>query len=858
MTDRKSYELSPGKGPSMWRTLEDKNTDPKELQKLAEEEKPGGFITDLLSPKALVSRRSFVQGSSIAALAAGLQGCVRRPENEILPYSKAPEYLVPGVPSHFATVTARGRDAIGVVVTSHEGRPTKVEGNAQHSRSLGGTDVRAQAYVWDLYDPDRSQSPAQGRGNALANATEADFDSALKDLAKKHEKDEGAGLRFLAPISNSPSFRRMRRKVLEKFPKAQFHTYSPVNDDNVRAGAKLAFGSEVYPIYDYGRSKVTVSLGADFLGSEAGAVAAGRRFVVPRAINSPHLSMSRLYAIESNYTITGGMADHRLRLPSRDVERFARMLVGELARRGVGGLQSLAGSAGKDAEGIDASFLGTVADELAANRGASLVVAGSGQPPHVHALSHAINVALGNANKTAWLGPVIDSQDASSRQSIVALAKDRDSLSTLFILGGNPVYDAPSDVNFGELLGREGLTSVHLSSHRNETSELCSWHAPLAHELETWGDQQGLDGAVAVQQPLIAPLYGARSAIEVLAVIAGEEVTSGHDIVKATHEEALDKTTAALLLYGFKPEGLSPAQIWRGGLHNGVLFKPQGGQGTILGNSIAGALVAAAAESVGAKKLGEGNFEVTFEPDPALWDGAHANNLWSLELPHPMTKLVWDNAALISPATSRALGVKNGQMLRLTKGDAKVEVPAWIVPGHADYSVTLTLGWGRTAAGRYGNGKGFDVNPLRASDGLDFTDGVTIEALRETYRLVQTPGARPHGRSPDCNRRDARRVQEGTRLRFVPCSGPGEHSAALEAAGLQRGLPVGDGDRPQRMHRLQRLRDCVSGREQHPRSRQVRGGTRPGDALAPYRPVLRRRRRERAGDRSPADYMSAV
>jgi molybdopterin-containing oxidoreductase family iron-sulfur binding subunit len=722
----------------MWRTLEDKNTDPEELQKLAEEEQPGGFITDLLSPKALVSRRSFVQGSSIAALAAGLQGCVRRPENEILPYSKAPEYLVPGVPSHFATVTARGRDSLGVVVTSHDGRPTKVEGNTQHPRSLGGTDVRAQAYVWDLYDPDRSQSPAQRRGNALANATEADFDKALKDLVKKHEKDEGAGLRFLATISNSPSFRRMRGKVLEKFPKAQFHTYSSVNDDNMRAGAKLAFGSEVSPIYDYSRSKVTVSLGADFMGSEAGSVVAGRRFVVQRGLTSPNRPMSRLYAVESNYTVTGGMADHRLRVPNREIERFTRLLVVELAGRGVGDLQSLADSMGKvDVEGIDANFLGAVADELALNRGASVVVAGSGQPPHVHALAHAINWALGNASKTAWLGPVLDSQDPLSRESIVTLAIDQESVSTLFILGGNPVYDAPSDLKFGELLGREGLTTVHLASHRNETSELCSWHTPLAHELETWGDQQGLDGDIAVQQPLIAPLYGARSAIELLAIIAGDEASNGHDLVETTHKEALDQTTTALLLYGFKPEAISQAQVWRSGLHRGILFKPQAGQGEILANSIAGALTAVA-ESGGAKERGEGNFEVAFEPDPALWDGAHANNLWALELPQPMTKLVWDNAAVISPATARALGAKNGQMLRLAKGDAKVDIPAWIVPGHADSSVTLTLGWGRTAAGRYGNGKGFDVSPLRTTDGMDFTDGVSVEALREAYNLVQT------------------------------------------------------------------------------------------------------------------------
>jgi molybdopterin-containing oxidoreductase family iron-sulfur binding subunit len=629
------------------------------------------------------------------------------------------------------------------VVTSHDGRPTKVEGNEQHSRSLGGSDVRAQAYVWDLYDPDRSQSPARRNGNALANATDEEFDKALTDLVKKHEKDEGAGLRFLAPISNSPSFRRIRGKVLEKFPRARFHTYSPVNDDNARAGGKLAFGVEVYPIYDYARSKVTVSLGADFMGSEAGSVVAGRRFVVPRGIISPTQPMSRLYAVESNYTITGGMADHRLRMPSRDIERFTRLLVVQLAGHGVEGLLTLADFAGKlkgglDIEGIDLSYLTAVADELVANQGASAVVAGSGQPPIVHALTFAINQALGNAGKTVWLSPVIDSGDPSSRQSIATLANDRENVSTLFILGGNPVYDAPSDVNFAELLGRDGLTSVHLSSHRNETSELCTWHAPLAHELETWGDQQALDGAVAVQQPLIAPLYGARSAIELLMILVGDKATKAHDIVQETHKEGIDKVTVALTLYGFKPEGLSQKQIWRAGLHNGILFKPQAGQGQVRDNAIADALATGAGESAGAQELGEGNFEVTFEPDPALWDGTHANNLWALELPHPMTKLVWDNAALISPATARALRAKNGQMLRLSKGEAKVEVPAWVVPGHADYSVTLTLGWGRTAAGRYGNGKGFDVNPLRTSDGMDFADGVNVEALSEMYNLVQT------------------------------------------------------------------------------------------------------------------------
>jgi len=739
MTRRKSFELSPGKGPSMWRTLEDRNRNQEELKQLAEEEQPGGFITDLLSPETLISRRSFVQGSSIAALAAGLQGCVRRPINEILPYSKAPEQLIPGVPSHFATVTARGRDALGVVVTSHDGRPTKVEGNEAHRSSFGGTDVRGQIYVWDLYDPDRSQSPARRQGGALVDATSDELDKAIDALIKKHEADQGAGLRLLAPISNSPTFRRLRTKVLERFPKARFHTYSAVDDDNAREGGRIAYGVPVVPVYDYGRSKVTVSLGSDFLGTEPGAVAAARRFGASRRLSSPDAPMTRLYVVESNYTITGSMADHRLRMRQAEVLQFTGALIEQLARIGVtklgplaAALQALPGT--QDTRGIDAEFVRVLAEDLADNPERCIAVAGRGQPPLVHALALAINEALGKADETYTLFPVADADDAPSRQSVAELIEGIAEVESLVIVGGNPVYDAPSDLQFAEIMQREGLTTVHLATHRNETSLLSDWHVPQAHELEAWGDQRALDSTVSFQQPLIAPLYDGVSAIELLARIAGEKSTKGHDLVRATQEEDMVSYAKGLVMFGFPAEYTSADQLWRGALYQGV-YKQERGEAFEFRRD---AIVKAVAAGSNTKQAVGEDLEVSFEPDLALWDGEHANNLWALELPSAMTKLVWDNAALISPATSRALGVKNGQMLRLSKGKAKVEIPVWVVPGHADRSITLTLGWGRTAAGRYGNGKGFDVNPLRTTDGMDFTAGVTAEALRETYNLVQT------------------------------------------------------------------------------------------------------------------------
>ncbi|MEM9731451.1 MAG: hypothetical protein AAF997_22950, partial [Myxococcota bacterium] len=555
MTRRKPYKTNAGKGPSIWRSLEEKDLSQEERNRRAEEEQPGGFIKDLVPSSMLVSRRAIMKGSSIAALAAGLQGCLRRPESIIYPYSKAPENLIPGIPSHFASVTARGRDALGVVVTSHDGRPTKIEGNAMFPSSLGATDVRGQLYVWDLYDPDRSKSPAKREGNALVDASSEDFDTFFSGLADKHAADQGAGLRIVAPITNSPSFRALKGKVVAKFPKAKFTTYSPVNDDNAREGARLAFGGTATPaVYDYSRAKVTLSLGSDFLASEPGSVAAARGFSTTRAITSPDQPMSRLYVVESNFSQTGSMADHRLRSSQADIEQYAKALAAGLSARGVAGLAPLAAKFKTEltadaTKGLNLKWLDAVTDDLKANAGRCVVVAGSGQPPRVHALVHAINGALGNFGNTTFFGPEVDADEPTARESIEALASESDAVTTLVIIGGNPVYDAPADVDFAGLLAREGLTSVHLSDHRNETTLASNWHAPLAHELETWGDQQAMDGSIAVQQPLIAPLYGGRSAIEFMATLAGEETTTGYEIVAAQHSDDV-KLNAQRLLDG--------------------------------------------------------------------------------------------------------------------------------------------------------------------------------------------------------------------------------------------------------------------------------------------------------------------
>ena len=401
-----------------------------------------------VEPEALFSRRSFMKASSVAAASAAFAGCIRRPEEKILPYTRAPEHLVPGVPQHFATVTSRGRDALGVVVTSHDGRPTKIEGNREHPASQGASDIQAQAHVWDLYDPSRARQPRQRINNALLETDPGAFTALLRELITKHKSDQGAGLRVLSAVTNSPSLRRMRSALQTLYPKSRWHTYSSVNDDNARQGARIALGTPHAMVPDYEKAYTIVSLDADFLGAEPGAVRAGRGVGARRHLKSPDDEMSRLYIAESNFSVTGSLADHRFRMKSASVIDFAVSLA-----KAIGSSTTVAIQSGAS-HGLSASVIQAVADDLLANRGRSLVVAGATQPPEVHALAWAMNQTLANIGNTVMLGPAVDPEDHSGPESLQKLVSEGSQVSTLLILGGNPVYDAPADIDIKALLAR--------------------------------------------------------------------------------------------------------------------------------------------------------------------------------------------------------------------------------------------------------------------------------------------------------------------------------------------------------------------------------------------------------------------
>ncbi|MCB9604266.1 MAG: 4Fe-4S dicluster domain-containing protein [Sandaracinus sp.] len=763
MSRRKPYELTEGKGRPMWRSLEDKLAAPEEKRARAESESEGGFLSGLLGSGALlkktssrredplasqptISRRGFLATGGTAAAALSLAGCVRRPTENILPFVEQPEYLQPGIPLHFATVTQRGNDAIGLLVTSHDGRPTKVEGNPEHPSSLGATDLLAQQAIWDLYDPDRSRGPAMREGESFTDKTFAQLDEALREFAATHQGNGGAGLRVLMPPTNSPSMLRIRTAFLQKYPSAKVHTWSSVNDDAAREGARLAFGRPAHPVYDLTQADVVLALDSDFLSTtESGSVRAGRGYGARRSITLPDRQhMLRLYSVEGAFTITGASADHRLRVPAQDVERFLKCLAKELGSRGVD-LGAIGGAvSGASADEGWGTFLTALADDLAgvegktnrAQPGRSFVVPGPRQPARVHALAAAINAGLGALGRGVRYFEPSDPDQGSTVESIRQLAAEMGDVQTLVILGCNPVYDAPADLGFAELLGRDGLTTIHLSTHRDETSLRSTWHVPMAHELETWGDQRSVEGVLSIQQPLIAPLFGGRSGLEMLAMLAGERNWRGHYVVRRTFRDRVG--------------AVSLEREWRRALHAGLI--PGSGAETLVLAPQPDAIAAALGEAPERTALSAQNLEVQFLPDPTLFDGRFANNLWALETPDPMSKLTWDNAALVSKKTRDELGLSNGDVVRLTVGERNVSVPVFALPGHAEYSVTLLLGWGRSAAGRYGTKQtwpgvgpepdwqagGFDAHPIRTSDAMGFATGARLEGTGESYLLVTT------------------------------------------------------------------------------------------------------------------------
>jgi MoCo/4Fe-4S cofactor protein with predicted Tat translocation signal len=668
-----------------------------------------------------MNRRDVLKLAAASAALAGLSACTKLPTEKIVPYVKPPEEIIPGKPLFYATSMTLAGVASGLLVESHMGRPTKVEGNPDHPGSLGGTDVFAQASVLGLYDPDRSQTIVfEGRISSWA--------AFLTDMGnqKTQLSPRGAGVRILTDTITSPSLAAQIQALLKQFPDAKWHQYEPCGRDNEREGGRLAFGRPVNTVYRFDQADVIVSLDSDFLTSGPGHVRYAREFASRRALNGPDSKLNRLYVVESMHTSTGAVADHHKPLRASDVESFARQLAAGL------GVQAGASSPGAGAGKISAEWTAAVARDLQQHRGASLVVAGEGQPPAVHGLAHAINAALGNVGKTLYYTEALEANPVNQLASLRDLANDLDDgkVTLIIILGGNPVYDAPVDIDFGHKLLKANMR-VHSGLYYDETGELCNWHVPAAHYLESWGDARAYDGTIGIGQPLIAPLYDGHSPHEILATLTGDAGKSGHDLVQNYWK-------------GQRPEKDKAFDaFWERSLHDGLMAK------TALPpiNVSARADFSKPANATAASGGAADSLELVFRPDPCTYDGRFINNGWLQELPKPNTRLTWDNAAMISAATAQKLGLAVGDvvLLQVPARDAKdpnhvfdVKAGVWIVPGHADDSVTLHLGYGRRRAGGVGTYTGFNAYFIRTEKTPWMDTALKIQKTSERYYFGAT------------------------------------------------------------------------------------------------------------------------
>lgn len=694
--DAARQRLAGKKGKVYWRSLNEL-AQSDDFEKLIQQEFPrqAGLLDSL-------NRRDFIKVLGASLALAGLAACAPQSEEKIVPYVKPPEELVPGKSTYFASTMVQDGLGKGVLIETREGRPIKVEGNPQHPDSLGATDIFMQASLLELYDPDRGQ---QVINNGAASTWE-DFVAALGQIAGG--LGDGAGLRILSGPVTSPSLLAQMDAVLEAFPGAVWYQYSPVGRGNGETGAQQALGQPYHPVYNFANADVILSLDCDFLFAESGHLRYSRDFIQRHRPISTQGTMNRLYVVEGSSTLTGSNADHRLAVRPSQVEAFARAVA---ARLGV------AGAAAPEGEVPGQDWLEPLAADLQRAGGNALVVAGERQPPVVHALALAMNQALGSLGNTVTLIEPLVVNPVDPNVAIRGLVDDLNGggVNTLVILEGNPVYTAPADVQFAEAV-QQAQNRIYLGYHPDETAALATWYIPSTHYMEMWGDARAFDGTISLIQPVIQPLHGAKSAYEVLAALQGQGQATGFDLVRGFWQNELG--------------GDDSDRAWREVLAKGVIANT-GAQAAAAGQVGGGAFAAAAAPAAS-------DLELVFEPDYSIWDGRFSNNAWLQELPKPLTKLTWDNAAFISPATAERLGLKTNDVVELTARGRTLRAAVFVQPGQPDGAVVLTLGYGRTAGGSLQEGLGFNAYALRTTEAPWFDPTVEINRTGETYQLVST------------------------------------------------------------------------------------------------------------------------
>ena len=637
-------------------------------------------------------RRNFlkIMGASLAL--AGLSACTKQPTEEILPYVEEPEKLIPGKPLFYATAFPVSGIANPVLVETHEFRPTKVEGNPDHPASMGATDVPTQASILGLYDPDRLQTVNHVNEVRSYTAFLVDF---VQQLAKQ-KANNGAGIRILTETVTSPTLYAQIQDALKLYPGAKWYQWEPVGHGR-RGGSQLAFGQYLNPVYKFDQADVILSIDSNFLGNGPGGVRYATDFAAKRVVRGGSQTQSRFYAVESTPTSSGSKADHRLPLKPSEITPFVRSLASAL-------------SGGAAAGG--SKFLQAVVKDLQAAKGKSIVIAGDDQTPEVHAVVHYINQVLGNNGTTVTFTPSLESKPVDQWADLQSLVSDLNSnqVDLLVILGGNPVYTAPPEMNLRGAI-QMAKTRVRVGQYLDDTSELCQWIIPEAHAFEAWSDAPAYDGTISIIQPLIAPLYGGRSAHEILAAFGETPDKSGYEIIRD--------------YWSTKHNGSDFESWWKRSVHDGFI------------KDSAPAAVNATAKLADAQPgpSAGGAYEISFHCDPYILDGRYANNAWLQELPRPVTRLTWDNAVVMSRKTAEDLKVEDEDRVEITVNGQSVKGSVWRVPGQPDGAIALSLGFGQERVGRAANGAGFDAYRLRPAKGA-FVSGAKVTKMGERFRLA--------------------------------------------------------------------------------------------------------------------------
>ncbi len=663
-----------------------------------------------------MSRRNFLKltGASAALAGVGLTAC-RRPEAYLVPFTRSAEWAIPGKFLYYATTMPTPLGGIPLIATTFEGRPTKMEGNPLHPISNGSTDAFAQASILDLYDPHRAKAIKRD-GKEVKRAA---FDTYLAQLRQAALSAQGEGVAFVVESAHSPTRNRLRDALIKEFPKMKWVEYEALSRENESKACEAAFGQGMRPVYHLKKADVVLALDSDFLNPVERGVGFATEFYARR---NPEQSMNRLYSVENHYTLTGGVADHRLRVKASQIGAFAAMLGLQIARKtNNSSLASLATLYLKNHPTTDVpkwdEWIKPLAEDLIRAQGKSLVLTGPGQSEAVQLLVFKINAALGNLGATMDLA-ALGKTPTSFADFVTSLKAG--SIKQLFLFQTNPVYTAPEGSELAKLIAAVP-DSIHLSLNEDETSKSCHWLVPAAHYLESWGDARSLDGTLCAIQPMVLPLWNGLTELEVLNALQGKPAPEGPALIRETFN-TFSKDISDI--------------AWNQYLHNGFLENSAALVVNPSWNDVAVQNIVAAEMP---EPMGQGEFELVFLPSSSVYDGRYSGNAWLQETPDFVTKLTWDNALLISPTDAKRLGLSDGDMVSLSDGINKTEIALLVTPGHADGSVSASLGYGRKNLSHVIDGVGFNVYPFRKNGALDYVQGVSVTPLRgKKYDFAQT------------------------------------------------------------------------------------------------------------------------